>query len=188
MKKLLLLVLLLANSSFVFTQNEDDILWHPKTQLTWDDFQGKPQANHFAAALTNASIQFAMKFEDNVYKIDTRVFFKKKTSWVKEKGKNDYILKHEQIHFDIFEVYARRFRKALLELDATLPPKKFSKKMVKTFKKHQKMLLKAQKQYDRETEHSIKKEPQAAWNRKVEEELKNTWKYSHPFLEIKYGV
>ena len=60
--------------------------------------------------------------------------------------------------------------------------------MVKTFKKHQKMLLKAQKQYDRETEHSIKKEPQAAWYRKVEEELKNTWKYSHPFLEIKYGV
>ncbi len=42
-------------------------------------------------------------------------FFDRQRSWVKNEAKLDYVLRHEQGHFDIFEVYTRKIRKALSE-------------------------------------------------------------------------
>src|SRR5699024_5538989 len=36
-------------------------------------------------------------------------------SWVKENKKSDYLLKHEQLYFDICELYARKIRKIFKE-------------------------------------------------------------------------
>ena len=94
----------------------DVIYWTPDYKLSWNDFEGDPNHNHNykdISAITVSGIVDYRGCENGkiIYKIQS--YFEKKNSWVKLAGRNDHTLEHEQIHFDITELYARKLRKEL---------------------------------------------------------------------------
>jgi len=163
-----LLAVILLVSAVLFTQKndaiasvQDDILWVSDRQLTWTDFQGEPDYdNNFVKALTASSIRYSYGCQDGEIVYHIEAIFKKDQSWVKEEARTDYHLGHEQLHFDITELHARKLRKALNE-------EKFPCHRMYAFEQTIKNYLSQwrteQLKYDRETFFSVKKEEQSNW-------------------------
>lgn len=168
----------------LFGQTENEILWKENKKLVWDDFQAKPQMGHKASALTNASAQFYLQQEGKKLKIDTRVFFRKDGSWVKPDAHQDNLLQHEQTHFDIYELFGRKYRKYISELNTNKAPQKLVDKMAKSFKKYQKKAKKMQDKYDKQTNYSRNIEEQKKWSTEINKKLLLLNKFSNPFIEI----
>jgi Bacterial protein of unknown function (DUF922) len=143
--------------------NEELLEWNASRKLTWADYKAAPNPSSDAAASTTTYL--AIKYDINStgfsYKIDSR--FSKTKSWGLHK--TAYILSHEQGHFDIAEIFARKLNQVMSEY-------KFNKK---TYQKDLKRIYDEvtrekediQEQYDRETNHSIRKEEQADWLKKI---------------------
>jgi hypothetical protein len=92
-----------------------------------------------------------------------------------KKGPTDYLLNHEQIHFDMGEVFCRKMRKQYKE--KPFPNSTFAQEASKLYNKILKEYNDEQKLYDKETNHSINKEKQAAWDIKVANQLKELEKF-----------
>lgn len=126
MKKMLLLIFFvffvcssniqLQKKCFYQEQENDTLKWSSNKKLTWDDFQGKPDTNLLNKALTFAGLKIENGYwQEGIPKINVICYFIKSKSWVKVK--NDANLAHEQLHFDIWELYARKIRKSFDSLN-----------------------------------------------------------------------
>ena len=105
-------VVLCSFNYYVDNSTEDKILWEKAKKLKWDDFQGKPdlRESDIVIAKTKSSIEIVeSSYEDDVPVFKIHCFFLKKESWTVVDDK--YTLSHEQLHFDISEIYARKIRK-----------------------------------------------------------------------------
>lgn len=94
-------------------QEDDKILWSSKRKLIWDDFKGAvpDTIEPFLAAITGYTIKLHYECLDNIvlnYKIEN--YFIKSKSWTITT--DTQTLAHEQLHFDIAELYARKIRKS----------------------------------------------------------------------------
>src|SRR4051794_27509556 len=108
------LTVFLLSSSFLAHSGADDLIqWSPSKRLDWKDFQGSPPANAKNAALTSSSILVNFSYNNESLRYTISCHFDKTKSWVRIK--NDHILGHEQGHFDITEIHARKLYKALQE-------------------------------------------------------------------------
>ena len=96
----------------VSIDKEPLINWSHDRKLTWEDFKGKPTASKSnMLAVTCSNINFTYKHSKGLitnYEIKS-VFIKDK-SWTITS--NLKALAHEQLHFDINELYARKIRKS----------------------------------------------------------------------------
>jgi len=90
-------------------------------------------------------------------------------SWVKKELADDYILAHEQLHFDITELHVRKFRKQINSVKAS---QNLGSIMDKLHHNINKELADMQNRYDTETSNSMNKETQANWIFFVTKELK----------------
>lgn len=162
----------------------EKIEWSTNRPLTWDDFHGKPIKTHFAWALSDVSFGYEIEQKDNKVFVITKAIFNCKYSWVKEDKKSEHLLKHEQTHFDIIELYARKFRKELLS--KTIKAKKFSDSLLKLYNKYVDQIFKMQQHYDKETNLGMIKAKQEEWNKKIAAELKELEAFSSPLIEITY--
>ena len=93
--------------------------------------------------------------------------FQKPRSW--GRSKTDYILNHEQGHFDIAEIFARKLNKKMSEYQFNKTTYKNDLKNIYDGITTEKEVF--QDQYDKETDHSRKKEQQAEWLKKIEKML-----------------
>ncbi len=171
----LLYNLIIAVSFFSLQHDGNYIDWKADRKLTWNDFIGKPDKNSPNAALTSSAINIDFTYGTDGLKYNLRCRFNKNTSWVKVK--NDYILSHEQGHFDITEIFARRLYKALKEYkynDATV---KDDVNRIYDNSMHQ--LHDTQVQYDRETNSSLNTVKQAEWLKKISDELNELRDYAN---------
>ena len=117
-KSLLLLVLLLA---FYFNGYTQEIIINGgKTErlLTWDDFKGRADKStgYYAETqweLSFGKIGFRSDQEIPLKDLVLTLKFNEKKSWVVRGKETPELLKHEQGHFDIAEIYARKIRKKL---------------------------------------------------------------------------
>ena len=78
-------------------------------------------------------------------------------------------LVHEQLHFDISELFARKMRKQLSKKHFT---KRVKSEINAIYESILKELSDFQNLYDAETNFSRNKEQQLFWNRKIQEALK----------------
>lgn len=150
------------------------IPWTLNKRLAWDDFLCEPKRGTDAVASTSTSLGIAYQFADGELKYRITCNFNKEKSW----GllKTDYILAHEQAHFDITEIFARK-------LNESLQNYQFNKR---TFKKDISQIYQSiidqkeafQKQYDGETDHSRNRKTQYDWLEKIENLLVETEAYS----------
>ena len=155
-------------------KNEELIRWNDGQKLTWADYQGKPKENSDAAASTATYLGFEFNVGKNGFDYKITCTFSKTKSWGLHK--TEYILTHEQGHFDIAEIFARKLNKMMREY-------KFDKE---TFKQDLKIIYQSialekdafQNQYDEETNHSIKREKQAEWLKKIGNQLQELAQFS----------
>ena len=98
-------------SSYSIDWKKIHIKWNEDRKLTWDDFKAAPLKMGSTAAMTTTHLGFSYSVANGkiTYKIDCQ--FEKNKSW--GLVKNDWILKHEQGHFDIAEIFARKLNKSL---------------------------------------------------------------------------
>ena len=98
---------------------EETILWKAENALQWEDFKAAPPAGKKVAATTASGLSYNYKARGvaGKYKLDFQVvtFFYPQKSWYHPDLVDSVILTHEQLHFDISELYARKFRKMLSE-------------------------------------------------------------------------
>lgn len=158
----------------VFLQLDDDyIKWQESRRLTWDDFKAEPLQIGNTAAMTTTHLGFSYNVANGkaTYKIDCR--FEKKRSW--GLVKNDWILKHEQGHFDIAEIFARKLNKSVSEYQFNRAS--FKKDLDGIYKSVVDEKENFQQQYDDETDYSRNKTKQEEWLKKIGSELKehNSW-------------
>ena len=95
--------------------------------------------------------------------------FKKKESWTRNTD-SEQLLAHEQLHFDVTELYARKLRKKLSELKD--PCSKGASKVQGIYNSNFDELHEYQASYDKQTKHGINKKEQAKWVETVAKELK----------------
>lgn len=144
------------------------IEWNEFYKLSWDNFEAKPSEDIFGDAGTAVKIvarpyKAGKKIGYNVY-----VLFDRSKSWTFEKDPN--LLAHEQLHFDIAEVTARRIRKKVVEFSAR------DEKDLSSYNKAINKLLEESneidRRYDMETLHGAIASKQAYWQAQIEKELK----------------
>jgi hypothetical protein len=166
------LLQLLLPFGFATSENDvdtaDTISWHSK-RLTWDDFTGRPDPRYMnSVALTSSGINVFFRGYEHNPNITVTCTFYRNHSWVKPEGRNKEVLQHEQLHFDIAELHARKLRRAI----ASLP------KSQRTWETIERMYNRAndecgayQTRYDGATHHSILRDVQQQWNKRVAAEL-----------------
>ncbi len=161
----LLGVLILGQSN----SQPSTILWNQERKLSWDDFQGQPNYNfEDISALTSSGIVHYKSCEDGKIAYRVQAYFEKKYSWVKQEAYTDHHLQHEQIHFDITELYARKLRKALSKRDYKCGQEAEFDEFVGTFlRKWQK----AQIEYDLYSHYSMRPKKQKEWEYRIAMEL-----------------
>lgn len=159
----------------------DSIHWQ-EGKLTWKDFQGKAPSGTPYEALTYSAIDFKMEGEGSLLKVDINTVFDPHQSWKKDRI-NDYLLNHEQLHFDITEYHSRLLREKIQSLKF----KSFDSigsDIEKVFKKISIAADRMQEKYDHETDHSKVKEEQLKWDKKVAELLESKSAYTTNRLEL----
>lgn len=149
------------------------IEWNPFYNLKWDDFQGKPGEDAAGDAGTSVAIQAKPYIVGKKVQYDVHVLFNKEKSWSRDQSPQ--LLAHEQLHFDLAEVFARRIRKKIQELEEQ------NVNEVKAYNKAIQALLEesneADRQYDMETLHGALDKKQEMWRTKIKEELQQLSAY-----------
>jgi predicted secreted Zn-dependent protease len=169
-------ILLLILPLFLALPNEDNIIdWSPSRKLTWADFKGKPDPASSNAALTNSSITLSSEYSNKQIKYVVSCKFNKLLSW--GRIRNDYILKHEQGHFDIAEAHARLLYKNLS--DYKFNSKSANDDVNRIYSETMKEHVSMQKAYDLESDHSLDSTQQLLWNRKIDSMLTGLAKYAN---------
>ena len=143
--------------------DEEVLEWNAARKLSWADYKATPNPESDAAASTTTylGINYNITSSSFSYKIYSR--FSKTRSWGLHK--TSYILSHEQGHFDIAEIFARKLHKKMSEY--RFNRKTYEKDLKKIYEEVTGEKEDTQNKYDKETNHSIKKQEQAAWLKKI---------------------
>jgi hypothetical protein len=175
MKKLILSFTLLT-PLLLFSQKEEDLIqWSETRKLTWDDFKAPPVKSGSTAALTATHLGFSYNVVNGKVTFTIECRFDKNKSW--GLVKNDWILQHEQGHFDIAEIFARRLHKFITEYQFN--KNSFQKDLDGIYSRIIEEKEKFQQQYDKETDYSRNKTKQEEWLKKIARELDElkSWAY-----------
>jgi len=160
----------------VFKPEKDILVWQEGKPLTWDDFNGKPE-KRFAAASTHYDIFKTISRAENAVTVKIVAVFFRNSSWKKKSWINEEVLAHEQKHFDIVELYARKLRKAIQEIKYK-DYKDLSEKLDDLYDKNDKEMDLYQDKYDEETDGSMNGDQQRAWQKKIMAEIEAMNKYN----------
>ncbi|MFK2819835.1 DUF922 domain-containing protein [Flavobacteriaceae sp. LMIT009] len=166
--------------SLLFVQDEPKISWDLSYRLDWSDFRGTPRPQNNAVAVTASGITFAYSTKKTDtrlidYRVEISADFYPEKSWCVRDRVNNNILNHERLHFDITELFARKFRKRVAETRFDLG---INKQIEFIHEEINKELEEMQNKYDAETDHSQIIEKQQEWQTYIVEELNKLVRYS----------
>jgi len=153
--------------------HEIRINWSADRLLTWADFKGEPKPKNISDFAAETRCGFEIDANHLVFsknKVYVYSTFDCVSSWVRGETKNQQgLLEHEQYHFNLSEVHARRLRKLILQAD-------YNRGNMETvlqalFKQEFAAFNKRSKQYDEETNHGLQPERQFEWQETIDQEL-----------------
>ncbi len=169
MHYILLLFLVFTTSTMTVGQN---IKWSADRNLVWADFQGPVDASSIFHAQTQSGVKYSYRWQSSysktTYTFEVFSYYDKSLSWVKRSKSTDALLAHEQLHFDISELHARKLKQTITKFKFT---KRYDSEIIKLFKENQKAREFMQEEYDRETEHMKNREKQLKWQKYIADEL-----------------
>ena len=165
-------VVLLCHSHHGLTHNSDTAkCWSDTNKLTWSDFRGvvpKDMLKSIRMAICPSQISVESISRNAALQVKVKVIFLKNEAWTKDTA-SMYVLAHEQLHFDITELQARKIRKSVSEL---------KEKEITDFTKYQVYIQKfvsendkMQEDYDKQTNHGGFESLQKEWREKISKEL-----------------
>jgi hypothetical protein len=163
---------------------DNDIRWSARRPLTWADFQGRPpDRNDAVAAETAYTILHGAQCVGSKFAYTVVAAFRPSESWVKlpmlrTPADNSRALKHEQAHFDLAEVHARRIRRHYAEL--TAPCRLSTSDLSDAARRMERDQKAAQEQYDDETDHGRNAPQQTKWEKSVASDLTSLAKFAAP--------
>lgn len=162
-KYCLFVLLVIPSALFAQSQDEEVLEWNASQPLSWTDYKAapNPESDAVASTTTYLSINYTITSSSFNYKIYSR--FSKTRSWGLHK--TAYILSHEQGHFDIAEIFARKLFKKMSEYK--FDKKTYEKDWKKIYNDVTKEKEEMQNKYDKETNHSINKAEQSEWLKKI---------------------
>lgn len=158
---------------FLIQNYEPELAWSPDYRLQWSDFKGSPNMQSDAAATTASGITFGYRMSETdgevtKFKAEVTAHFYPDKSWYKANEVNLHILEHEQLHFDITELHARKLRKQISEL-------KVSNTVNVALEGVHKAILEElgtmQNAYDAACDYSRNKEQQQLWKETISNQL-----------------
>ncbi|MES2645985.1 MAG: hypothetical protein V4717_03845 [Bacteroidota bacterium] len=165
-------------------QGTEVVFWKPGERLDFSDFKAKPKQD----SANNSTVNNIHKLGVIVKSIDVQIITSNdKTvftiyagmipglSWIKTSG-DSITLRHEQGHFDICEIYARRLRKDIRNVASIKEAKKLYNKI----------------SLEEEAEHDIYDSENKysnggiipAWRKKIERQLLLLQQYQQPVVEM----
>jgi len=159
-------------TDYTETPEGDTIYYSAKRPLTWTDFKDKPRDNRFEAeVLPVMGYTERNKVVKSIIYVDMniKVSVAKSDCWVRGE-KDDYVLNHEQRHFDIEKIISERFKKKLLAMQ--LPPDNFYGLINAEYLEALREATRMQKKYDTETRHGQDRLAQNQWNEQIDKELR----------------
>jgi hypothetical protein len=164
---------ILFTTILCFFINKESITWSENYKLSWGDFKCAPDMNSNAAAITASGLTFGYnvkKENDKVksFKVEVEARFYPEKSWVKPEEEDNHILAHEQLHFDITELFSRKLRKVISEVSIS---QNINDKLDGIHAKIVVELNAFQNQYDIETDFSRNFVAQAKWQEFINNEL-----------------
>lgn len=168
----------IAGFSFAFAPNlpamepkpdpDTELIPWSDQPLDWDDFRGPPQRRSVMVAESFTQLSYSWSCEDDSAQFQVNAHFNPRKSWVRGEPTGK-LLEHEQLHFDITELFARKLRRDFSNLEM---PCTYSREAISAH--YQEVLdrwRKTQKRYDRETNHSLIRSEQKKWETWVKDEL-----------------
>jgi hypothetical protein len=172
MKKaaVLLSIIFQAAISLAQTSSSRDFLeWNEFYKLSWEDFQGQRTEHAIGDAGTAVSIKAKPYLVKNRVLYDVYAYFNRQKSWASDKSVQ--LLEHEQLHFDIAELYARKIRKRISELrdQGVNDVKDYNEEISKLLEESNV----ADVEYDLETLHGALPKKQLLWETKIRKELES---------------
>lgn len=193
---LILVTIIVISTGISITWVHDTISdkrWEKSRPLTWDDFLGIPNPVMPYNAYIKTRLDYQISHDWIITqgschywftKVEGIAYMSKMESFVKEQGRNDFILNHEQGHFDLTQIYAKRFiEKAESELlnKEFLCPGNDAGKISNEANAKAKVILNQvvnglqsmQDNYDTETNHGLYYDGQKKWDSTIKNLLNN---------------
>lgn len=175
MYKFLFFIFFLLQLSVVGQNNKLETIKWSSHKLGWENFKGNPtpeQEQYVASSRTG--VTFSWKYTTKETSIDL-IFevvanFYPENSWVISSEKTPALLAHEQLHFDISELHARKLLKAF---NSYIPMRNIRRDLNGIYKKTELERIQMQRQYDLETNHGLNEKAQEKWQVKISKELEN---------------
>lgn len=164
---------------------QDELLeWNPFYRLSWSDFAGVPNADSRADAASVVRIVAKPFRFGNSWRYDVRAYFNRTRSW--RRDVSDNLLSHEQLHFDIAELYARKIRERINELMAQgfRDPERIQREVEKLLEESNGV----DTRYDTETLHGAMHQRQQRWSETIERNLLETRRWSRKRMVIGSGT
>ncbi len=159
-------LLLLVN---FISNGQDVLLWNEKFPLKWTDFLGKVNDSSQFDAEAFTSVEYSYTFyTPDKYSFKVQACFNRTTSWIKKERSCEGLLQHEQVHFSLAQLYAK---KLTLAFESYKYSANFQNEIVEIFKQIEIDYHKSQRLFDEETNHSLISKKEKEWEAFVLEEL-----------------
>lgn len=169
-------------------QNSDSthnkVYWNQDSTLIWEDFQGIPDTSSQLSAYSTFSLPFGFTSDgEGEIWVTLKVFLAKKDSWVIKAEENDLLLKHEQVHFDIAELYRRKIIKALK--NTSLTKINYMQKINDIINRYWTNEYKSrQNEYDKDSDYSRNIKGQIKWTKLIKKEIQEYDDYTAVELRL----
>jgi len=179
MKSLSYLLFLMIPMILFSQVKQKKIQWQEGISLEWNDFKAQPDTSNTFSANTNSGISYTWSYSTASGKpvLLHEVFtnFYPDLSWVKDIKNEEYLLAHEQLHFDISELHARKLRKALDNYEIG---RNIRQDLKRIYSKIEDERVTMQNLFDNETSHSENSSAEMRWRKFVANELENFKEYA----------
>ncbi len=152
---------------------QDPMEWSPTRKLAWSDFRGKPP-RLLDGARSALGYSSAFGCRDGKLEFSIIAIFVPEQSWVTSRITTSGLaspvgLRHEQTHFDLKEVYARRIRRMFAELETPCP--RSDDALYALAERIMREESATQERFERETKSGENESRQNEWEKRVSADL-----------------
>jgi len=178
MKYIFLILFLPTN--YLWSQR---IEWKEDRKLVWSNFKSTKNNQHGKdiVAYTHCGWIYSVVKSSNpkgAAKVNIETIFNEDKFWKDHTKITEYVLNHEQKHFDIAEIYARKIRKEVVSKIKTSGD--YDRYFQTIYNRILQDYRNFQALYDGVTEHGMNKEKQSEYNAIISNELEQLKDYKKP--------
>ncbi|MCX8081495.1 MAG: hypothetical protein N3F09_09695 [Bacteroidia bacterium] len=163
------------------------LVWDENMNFSWSYYPDKcPEDKKHSFSVASTCYDLSLEFIGEHTAV-VEAHFHSDCSWAHPEFRTTDIFFHEKLHFDIVELFARKFRKKISE-------QRFSSfneaktKITRWHKLFEKEMDKFQDLYDHQTDNSMNTTAQKIWEAKISDEIKQLNMYKSKHIKIKISA